>query len=323
MGHYTRDVFHDIVFLFHMPLFFIISGFLQETIKNKQQLSNKFKKIILPYAVYILIDYLLIKRAFSLSGLKQILCGGRSADGVYWYITCYLAVICLFFLIQKISSKYKNVLVFILGELAVLESNLLIHFSDQNHLVNFLNTTGIPGNIDVALLASVYFAIGFNNKERIQSYMSKKCWQYDVIAVFLMLLFVGFCLWNYKDGQAIYYFDMKPVKYPSYILAIVIPCCVGFIFARVIYWLSRPKWLKKLRILLSYLGQTTLPIMMMHVPLNTLKGVVGYNRLVYVLIGIGIPVIITITLGRFAMCRRLFGLPLLLRSEIYDNDCIC
>lgn len=113
MGHYTRDIFHDVVLLFHMPLFFMISGFLQSPIKNRQKLIKKIKRLILPYVVYILVDYLLIKRSFSLPGLLQIVWGGRYADGVYWYITCYLVVLCLFFMIRKASARMQKALIFV------------------------------------------------------------------------------------------------------------------------------------------------------------------------------------------------------------------
>lgn len=162
----------------------------------------------------------------------------------------------------------------------------------------------------------MYFAIGFYHKDQIQRFLRNKCWQYDVLAFIIVAVFAVFCMWNYNDGQAIYYFDMKPVNYPSYVLAITIPCGVGVVLARLIYWLSQPRCLEKLRFLISYIGQMTLPIMMMHVPLNTWKGVIGYDRWIYVLIGIVIPVILVGVLSRYAVCRRWLGLPQLVTSSI-------
>lgn len=72
MAHYARDTFHDVVFLFHMPLFFMLSGFLQTPIQNQKRLAEKTKRLMRPYLVYLLIDYLLIKRSFSFSGLLQM-----------------------------------------------------------------------------------------------------------------------------------------------------------------------------------------------------------------------------------------------------------
>lgn len=235
--------------------------------------------------------------------------GGRYADGVYWYITCYLVILCLFFLSRKASVKKQKALLLLCGGIGVLESNVLTLFSGKDELLHLFVTPGVPWNADVSLLAAVYFAIGFYHKDRIQTFLSKRSWRYDVLAVSIAIAFAAFCLWNYKDGQPIYYFDMKCVKYQSYVLSIAIPCGVGFVLARLMCWISCIRWLEKLRRLVSMLGQMTLPIMMMHVPLNTWKGTIGYGRWIYVLIGVGIPVILIMTLGRYQVCRRWLGIP--------------
>lgn len=42
-AHYREDLFHDIIFLFHMPLFFIVSGFLIQEQKIKKEITYKRK----------------------------------------------------------------------------------------------------------------------------------------------------------------------------------------------------------------------------------------------------------------------------------------
>lgn len=54
--------------------------------------------------------------------------------------------------------------------------------------------------------------------------------------------------------------------------------------------------------------------MFIHAPLNKLLlEHFKYGRLFYVLIGVGVPVIITLMFSRFKIKRKLFGLPELAR----------
>lgn len=83
---------------------------------------------------------------------------------------------------------------------------------------------------------------------------------------------------------------MKPVYYHELFSAVIIPCAFGFVIVRLIHWIVKCKILDWLSYGLAYLGQMTIPIMFMHVPLNNWKDALGYGWFVYVLIGIVIPV---------------------------------
>lgn len=53
LGHSGNDVIHNVVFLFHMPCFFMISGyFITETGKKiHQDIVNTFSKLLVPHFV--------------------------------------------------------------------------------------------------------------------------------------------------------------------------------------------------------------------------------------------------------------------------------
>lgn len=175
--------------------------------------------------------------------------------------------------------------------------------------ISFLKSPGIPLNLDVALLALVYLAIGYYNKERVKCILKSDRKKYDVIAVMIAAILIVFCYFNYRDGEPFYYFDMKPVYYHESLSAVVIPCAFGFVIARLIHWIEKCRILDWLSYGLAYLGQMTIPIMFLHVPLNNCKDVLGYGRFVYILIGVGIPVVFTMIFNRFHVMRKLFGLP--------------
>lgn len=309
MGHYRSDSLHDILYMFHMPLFFIISGFLlnKDKLLVDGYLRNKAETLLIPYAIYIFLHFLLVKREYSLKGIVKVLWGGRLFNGTYWYITCFLFTLFLLALLLKKEYANKKTVALILagGGIAVIESNLAKY-------VNLIRSPGIPWNLDVALLALVYVAIGYYGKAQVRNWLSSEEHKYDVASVIVFAVIVVFCSFNIKFG--FYYFDMKPVYYRELILAIVVPCAFGVVIARLVYWMGKRKFLNWLNRRVAFLGRTTIPIMFIHAPLNTLLlEHFKYGRLFYVLIGVGVPVIITLIFSRFMMMRKLFGLPELSR----------
>ena len=185
------------------------------------------------------------------------------------------------------------------GGLAVLESHL-------TEYIDLLESPGIPWNLDVSLMALVYIGIGFYCKDGIKIILESKDKKYDFIAVIITVVLIVFCIFNYRTGEAWYYFDMKPVYYKELVSAVVIPCLFGFVICRITHWLDKAKVVENI---FAFLGRMTIPIMFLHVPLNQWMEEIGYGRFVYVAIGIIIPVIFTVVFSRFGVMRKLFGLP--------------
>lgn len=100
------------------------------------------------------------------------------------------------------------------GGIAVIESHLV----DKIH---FLQSPGIPWNLDVALMALVYIGIGYFYKDKIKRPLEDETVKIDVATGIIAVLLGIFCWINYRDGSPFYYFDMKPVYdnlYPSRII---------------------------------------------------------------------------------------------------------
>ena len=175
--------------------------------------------------------------------------------------------------------------------------------------IHLLQLPGIPWNMDVSLMALVYVGIGFFYKDKIKELLESKLKKYDLTAGIVLIALILFCWFIYRDGNRLYYFDMKPVYYKELISAIVIPCLFGIVLVRLGHWMEKFKWLNLLNHFLIFCGRATVPIMFMHIPLNHWKGIFGYGRLVYTLIGIVIPLLLTTFCGQFSVMRKLFGLP--------------
>lgn len=117
-GHAQADGVHDIIFLFHMPLFFIISGFLmkREKLTEIDYLIRKIKQLMIPYAVYLALDMLIVRRTVSVRDWIYAIWGGRAVTGVYWYMTCYLfALFLLSILVKRFSDKIVKYFILVGG----------------------------------------------------------------------------------------------------------------------------------------------------------------------------------------------------------------
>ncbi|WP_229771276.1 acyltransferase family protein [Sharpea porci] len=240
VAHAQRDIVHDIIFMFHMPLFFVISGFLikREKLLKAGYMMGKIKHLIILYVVYLVIDMLLVRKTFSVHDWMYAIWGGRAVTGVYWYITCFLFTLFLFFaLIRKFPDAAVKGFALIGGGIAVIESHLIDN-------IHFLQSPGIPWNLDVSLMALIYLTIGFYYKGKIKELLKSDLKKYDLAAGILAAVLALICWFIYRDGNRLYYFDMKPVCYKELISALLIPCAFGFVFVRLVYWMEKNNWLK-------------------------------------------------------------------------------
>ena len=177
-----------------------------------------------------------------------------------------------------------------------------------SRLISLLQSPGIPWNLDVSLLALVYLALGFFYKSQIKNMMQSKNKRYDIAAISVILTLAVLCYFNFRSGESVYYFDMKPVHYHELISAIIVPCAFGFVLIRFILLISKTKVMNWLFNFLAFLGQMTIPIMFIHVPINTFQTEIGYGSVLYVIFGIGVPIVIVIIFRKCTLMQTLFGI---------------
>ena len=179
MGHAEVKFVHDVVFLSHMPLFFIISGLLlkkERLMEGTKYIKNKIRNLMVPYFTYLIIDLFFVRRDYTTGSIIRVLWGGRAISGVYWYITCFLFTsLLLYVLIKTFSDKMSKVLIFMGGGIAVIE----LHLVNKIHL---LQSPGIPWNLNVSLMALVCVGIGFFYKDKIKEMLESDLKRYDLLA---------------------------------------------------------------------------------------------------------------------------------------------
>lgn len=305
--HYQQGILKDIIF-FHMPLFFVLSGFFykEDSGFSLSYIERCASRYLIPYITYIVCVLVFLDRDFSSSHLVHLAYGGRAIAGVYWYMTCMVFAILLYtFIRSKFSDRTVKCMLLVGAGIAVIESHLIEY-------IDLLKYPGIPWNLDVSMMAMVYIGIGFYCKNQTKIILESEDRKYDLVAVIVTVALIVFCYFNYRTGEARYYFDMKSVYYKELVLAVVIPCLFGFVICRITYWLDKVKAMENV---FAFLGRLIIPIMFLHVPLNQWREDIGYGFFVYVIIGIVVPIIFTMVFCRFVIMRKLFGLPDLYRKR--------
>ncbi|GIM30163.1 O-acetyltransferase [Clostridium polyendosporum] len=160
------DQFKQIIYTFHMPLFFFLSGYLFSISKYNSFLAffkRKFKSLVIPYFTLSFINYMYWISTngpynYSTSIYKPFVgtfyALRRSEwslhNGTMWFVTCLFITEILFYIIIK-SSKNNNIIITI----------CLIISSVAGHLYSAYIGQAFPWSIDVSITAVVFFGAAY------------------------------------------------------------------------------------------------------------------------------------------------------------------
>lgn len=300
IGHGTQNQsLSDFMYRFHMPLFLILSGcFLKKVEDVETYAKMKATRLLTPYLIYMAIDFLIFDHLHSFNRIIHYLYGGRFINGVYWYITSlYIALVVAVILLNKLNKKQLMVIGIVGGGTAIIESNII-------GSISLLKRPGIPFDADVSLLVLSYLIVGYILKDRIVDLFQRQSLKLDVIAIGVIGLLILEHLLMEKYGVS-RQIDMKLVVYKNPISVYIIPTLYGFVIVRLSAFIERN--CGRLSLCLEYVGSVTIPIMFLHEPLNRFCPMSNY-LLIYLLIGMGIPVVFSIAVSRFEYCKY-FGIP--------------
>lgn len=275
-----------LMFFFHMPLFFFISGYLYKRLDSDSWLkytSKRARHLLVPYAFYLI---LVTTTLFGLSFLrhhtpptinwKALLLGGSLLEGVYgtfWFVTCLFVVQIFYDLLQRtIRLQWARTLVLIGCFLAA-------YWESRFHQKIFL-----PWNMDVALFAVVFYALG-------NLFKSKKLLEKSKRIKGLLFISAGICLtlffYAYFSDFIRFGLDLKHRQYYFLGTNIIIP--MSFILLLSGVSTQFMKW-GVIRKALSSLGKSSMAIMYLHLMANSLAGhLITITSLRFLIIGISLP----------------------------------
>lgn len=167
---------YEFILLYHVPLFFFVSGCtesLQKQSSFKDYLKKKVKMILIPFFFFALISMLLViiyeqcNIELIKLMLKQIAYGGiRNQIFAYslWFLTCLFVMSLLF---QLIKCLKKRSLIFMTGIILYVFAARFMPY--KPNMVPIL-----PYNADCMLYYIVYFCTGYCVFPKLQELIEKK-----------------------------------------------------------------------------------------------------------------------------------------------------
>ena len=239
MGHTIFPV-HQVLSLFHMPLFFFLSGL---TLRIYPSFENFFLKkidrLFIPYVFFCIVSFLLAR----LFGYK-----GSTFNGPLWFLHSLFVSIIL----CEIVLKYTGNKTWAIAALLVFYSC----FSSKIDYPLFPYETGI----DRALRASVFVFAGYYLKDFIFSIDPSRGIKNDCLRAFLFTIIYGILsyLSIYIMGADGNFLTGSICKYNIIVFYLSSMCGI----LMIVYW---SKWIKKIRPV-NWLGKHSLAIMCVHYP---------------------------------------------------------
>lgn len=162
----VKGVSHEIIYAFHMPLFFFLSGMLFRPDKYENFFSfvkAKTKRLIIPYLVYSILTWAVWVVFRSIRGedydffkplLQTLLAQGSGAylvhNSALWFIPCLFAVELIYY--GFVQMKEWATIAFCVF-MSVVGSVLMFLYGD-----NYLQI--MPWNLDAALFALPFYCAG-------------------------------------------------------------------------------------------------------------------------------------------------------------------
>ena len=257
--------------------------------------KKQFTKLMIPYFIYMLIDFAFFDNLHDLNRIFHYLWGGRFINGVYWYITCFLISSILFVFLLKHLPSNKVIGISIIGGMAILEANIV-------PFVLLLGKPGFPFGVDVVPLCISYITIGYYGKQLMnewkKSEQTKTKWTTLGIGVVLVIELIYAYLNNI--GRTL---DMKQVIYFNPFYVYIIPIGYGLVLLKMCHYIANMH--RSIDKIFQILGQMTVPIMYLYEPLNRFLEISHNNILCYVAVGIGVPILLVVIAQRHFWGRYL------------------
>lgn len=223
LGNYFSSYFANLIYVFHMPIFFILSGYLYKPKNKKRFLKSSLFNLIIPYIGTVILAFLLFTiyklcnnpiiapsrvssyKQLSISALYGI---GASTDlpfigksiipiGAIWFLLAFFIGTQLFNIIMSFSFKKDDLVI----KEAIVACCAFLGMYIQTYIY-------LPWSINAALLAQVFFFAGFIlNKFDLLSFKNK------------IVIIVSSIIWLMTATMGL--FGLDNLQFPNMYLAIV------------------------------------------------------------------------------------------------------
>ena len=261
---------HRLIYAFHMPLFFFLSGyFFNPLTPFWAMVKKRFNTVLKPYLVTILLIYI---ASLSFTNIRFATVFGRIAKSLYgtgyyidwvqlWFlpslfVTSLFAYIFYRFVLIRISNRYVRWLILLILQAVAIYSLGIFYPFSVSLLGKQYELYGLPFSLDIVLLSGFFYILG--NEIRLAS--SEKAfgnlWVLFGAGTALILLTV---LFKYRVDFNTRLFESFPINTLGAILGILFTLAV-----------SKQIAIRTTRLAsaLKYIGQASLFILIFHVPIQ-------------------------------------------------------
>lgn len=203
------NIFHNIIYSFHMPLFFVLSGLTYSDEKNKcfkQFVVKKIKTLMIPSYVFVvimlLLEYILGLYNFSFSTtklLKTVLQFRMDSLRNYWFLPTLFWAFIIIWCIHRLYIKN----IYRMGILTVVSILGAVY-------ITYIKKP-LPFSFDNALLLSVFIELGCQLK-LILDKCKKIQMKYIITMFFIWIIFT--ILNSYVIGDGAIYLAQSSIQNP-------------------------------------------------------------------------------------------------------------
>ncbi|TQR21416.1 acyltransferase family protein [Psychrobacillus vulpis] len=315
IGHYPGELdfpFIKYIYWFHMPAFFLLSGlFFKELAENEHSnktIKKRFIQLMIPYLFFLFVitavrySMELALGNFDLSWYLQdlwklVIAGrfARGAYGVFWFVTTLFFTYLLFIWMTKYLSRLKQISLLVTFYLvAHLESIFAMHVI-SGAPDEASQTIPMLWNLDVVLMAIVYFALG---------YYAKRIWMNITLPCLLgaMVVAISFAVAD-NVGIIDYHLSMKFLRYDHLLLDLIVPIAFIIMILGIFQRLTKIlplHWLAKIE-------KHSISIMYLHIFTDIiLNDFFQYGLIGFTTLGLIIPIITSIIIQKLIPYGKFF-----------------
>ncbi|MCD7812316.1 MAG: acyltransferase family protein [Ruminococcus sp.] len=189
----------NLLFAFHMPLFFMLSGYLFKAGGMKDMTKRKAKRLLIPFVEYMLLGLIVTliipewRTGLSIKGIAgdiYLMSPDNCNNSSIWFLSCLFIVTLAFNLIVQCTEnkKHKQVIrIFTVVLLGVIGYLLSI-----TSVLSYFPADRLPFTIDTAFIAITFFTIGYAWRQSNVgfTFSNKKILTTVIIAVALLIVCV-------------------------------------------------------------------------------------------------------------------------------------
>ena len=252
------------IYAFHMPLFFVLSGYTYRAQRiDKEFLMKKIKTIYVPFLLFALIFC-----RGEMSSWAYIAYGSRNAldmAGTYtvlWFLPCFFAAVLVFSSLMNIGNRSKHKVWILAAGVAVMLAGAKACEMLKGGLP-MIAKYGYPLNFDMALVGAVFMVAGYYFRQMIDWINTQRQWLLivTVVALFAVTGFTAFMNLPESLNPACAHVEMSVGAFGNWGLffanALLMSMALIGLSVLVDKWVIRKN-------LLLFIGQNSLTILCVH-----------------------------------------------------------